>query len=182
MNDVLASRCFSVISVVSSRVWVPDLGLALRARPGTTCSMTWRSGAEAPWHSRKTLPLARVTAVTTAGSTPPRLVGIALRAILRAKRQAVLNPGRNTSFCRRVSGERVRAGAGGCSFAAFVVGGRRSHTCESATRPRCKPAWPPGPPASPSSRTARCMPMPSASARTSVERSCRSSRRPQTTR
>eukprot|EP00966_Prymnesium_polylepis_P114326 2641748-Prymnesium_polylepis.3 len=31
----------------------------------------WRSGAGAPWGSRKTLPLARVTAVTTAGSASP---------------------------------------------------------------------------------------------------------------
>eukprot|EP00966_Prymnesium_polylepis_P139917 3232516-Prymnesium_polylepis.1 len=78
-------------------MWVPDLGLSLRVRPGMTARTEIRGSAPGIYPCPLALRGSRPTA--SAGCSVPRLVGIARHSTRgRAMRLAVLNPVRNMCF------------------------------------------------------------------------------------
>eukprot|EP00966_Prymnesium_polylepis_P018453 425013-Prymnesium_polylepis.1 len=79
-------------------VWVPDLGLALRARPG----VTWRSGAGAPWSDTATVDVIQCQKKT------------------RELRRIAIAPRRR---CRRVTCPRLSAATCVCGMQAARGGG-----------------------------------------------------------
>ena len=97
-------------------MWVPDLGLALRVRPG----MTQSSGADCSAPGISPCPL-RGSRPTRGRLSVPRLVGIA-RHPTRAMRLAVLNPGRDTCFVTGCSAGDERVGGRWCLCGLCVRG------------------------------------------------------------